>query len=769
MDAPFGATLALTVTLAAGGFLFLMSAVWVVHPPHPLPGILAAGGDQNQHTKTALYLCTYGLILPIALVMASRVVDVIAGGPNRRGLGALVGVLSASLATAILLVRLSGVFAGHGGTRVLLPVVVVWGAGTLALLWRATRPRAWDRLLAIAGWAPWLALATGVLLLGVVLCVTALQSIALLPLVLGGAAVGGIIYAYGRRSLPRLSGREGAGVDLVAAAILFLAVPNLLIFATGPTIPSWFTTSGIVQLHHDFVLGFVNRVLHGGVLMVNSPPSQYGVGSVYFYAGWFHIAPIGYGTYGFMDGLLTALYYVAAFCIVRMAGVRRPLAIGAFALAVVALVYNLQFPPGDIPQQGPLRFGMPMLLLVAMVAAVRFPRRERLARGAALAVLGIASLWALEAAVYTLFAYVAIVCLECALLPAGTRVRGLVRGLLLGAAAVVAAQVLFALATLIAGGALPDWGEYWAYLHAFLFGGVVGSITYGFTRWSPGVAVGALYLASAAAIVLLVLRRPQLALRERVLVTALTGSTAYGIALFSYFDNRSATYLLLYVALPALITATMWLSFALRSSSGLARPARLGALAFALCLALLLVTTAWPAIGGRFARTPLAEAFPGGHGLRADLRRLWHPPPIDPRAPAGQSLLARFMPGQKKVLIATSPGLGTEILLRSQKANLLPIADPIEQSFVLPTGLGAIGKAIGKLHAGQRMLLDTTTWATVQAIRAHPNADPLKEFYGSLQTPLQGWELQQIERRFTLKPIHRDGQGFIVAELAPKS
>jgi hypothetical protein len=769
VSAPLGATLALTVVLGTAGFLFLMSAVWVVHPPAKLPGFLAAGGDQNQHTKTALYLCGYGLILPLALLIAIRAADVIAAGPNGRALDSLAALLVGTLATALLLVRLSSVVHGGGGTKVLLPVVTIWGAATLLTLARAASTRPWDPLLRLAGASTGLAYAAGALVLGAILCATALKSISIIGLVVAAAVAAAGAYVFQRARLPRLGGRRGVAFDVIAGILLVLAVPNLLIFTTGNFIPTWLTRTGITQFHQDFLLGPANQVLHGGTLLAGSPVSQYGVGSIYFLAGWFHLAPIGYGTYGFLDGLLTALYYLAAFAIVRIAGVRRPLAVAAFVLALIALVYNLEFPPGAIPQQGPIRFGMPMLLVLASVIAVGWPRHERLVRGAGLLVVGIASIWALEAFVYTVFTYAAIACVESALMPVGERLRTLVRRALYGLGAIVVVQIVFALATVAASGKFPDWAQYASFLHAFLFGGVAGSITYGFTRWSPGVAVAGLYFASAAALALLVLRRPDAARRDRVLIVALTGVTAYGIALYSYFDNRSVTYLLLYVSLPALLTATLWLSFLLRRSSGVGSPVRTGALAFALCLAVLLVATGWSSIGGRFARTPLAEAFPGGHGLRADIRRLWHPPPIDPRAPDGEALLARFMPGQSLVLVVVSPDLGTEILMRSKRGNLLPIGDPIEESFVIQRRLPDLRKGLSKVHAGQRVLMDAGTWAVLQSIRAHPGVDALKQYFGTSDTSIEAWVLQQLDNRFHIRPIQIDRSGFVVAQLDPRS
>jgi len=110
--------------------------------------------------------------------------------------------------------------------------------------------------------------------------------------------------------------------------------------------------------------------------------SQYGVGSVYFLAAWFHLAPIGYGTLRLLDGILTASFFAAGYSVLRVAGAPRLLAIPAMAVAVVALVYALDYPIGALPQQGPLRFGLPMALILATVAALRWPRWSRVALAA---------------------------------------------------------------------------------------------------------------------------------------------------------------------------------------------------------------------------------------------------------------------------------------------------------------------------------------------------------------------------------------------------
>ncbi len=43
---------------------------------------------------------------------------------------------------------------------------------------------------------------------------------------------------------------------------------------------------GVVQFHHDFLLGPANQVLGGDAVLVETA-SQYGVASIWFLAGWF--------------------------------------------------------------------------------------------------------------------------------------------------------------------------------------------------------------------------------------------------------------------------------------------------------------------------------------------------------------------------------------------------------------------------------------------------------------------------------------------------
>ncbi len=767
-SASYGTTLLLTVTLAFAGFLVLMSLVLlVIHPNGNLGAYTKYVNQQNQNAKTAIYLASFVVILPLALLAGPRLADAVRRGPNPAAVGAVSAILAATLAVTVVAIRLSAHLPwGDGVGSVLVGTLLWWGLAAVILALAMRRP--WPLLSRprvsrdVTAGVLWVALFV------VVLAVTHVSKLRLLPLLLGAALVVAVVGLHEQWRPPRLKRWQGIGIDVVVIVIILLAVPDTVVFdpAKGP--PGSVFEPGIIQFQQDWILGPANQLLGGGALLVNSPVSQYGVGMVYFVTGWFHLVPIGYGTFGLLDGILTAAFYATAYAVLRAAGVRRVLAAGALALAVVAFVYNLVYLVGALPEQGPLRFGPPMALIFLTVAAARWPRHARLARGAALVVLGVAAIWAFEAFAYTVFTFLAMIAIDARLRPPGDRVRWLLRQMAFGVAACVTAHVIFAALTLAASGHLPHWGQYLAFLHELLLGGREGSITYGFDRWSPGLGLGAASLASAAALVLLVRRAPALAASERPRMIALAGSTAYAIAVFSYTDNRSATYLLLYVALPSLMTGTLWLDLLLRSRATVARGIRLGALGFVLSLAVLFVAAAWPSIGPHFSRSALAHAYPGG-GLSAALHRLSHPPPLDPRATAGQRLLERYMPGRRvPIVLSGEDDLAIEILMRSKRTNSLFIGDPNMDGFVPSVWIPKVRQEIAQMRPGDRILVDRTAPKVIAFQHAHPGIDPVNQF-DAPGAPQLNWILREIDRRFRLRPIVQDPSGLVVAQLESRS
>ena len=762
----FGAALVIAATVTIAAVLALMAIqLSVIHP-----GVTGFGGrsglfnQQRQTVKTDLYLIGFAVLLPGALLVVPRVVSRILAGPSAAALTVYTTLLAATLAMVLILVRLSGSLPWGSGVTGILVGVAVWGAVAAILTWKVIGDRLWSPLRSLIPWTRALVAAAAALIFGVLLCLTSASSFSAVPLILGTFVGLVVIVAVERVRLPLL-GRPGLLLDGLVIAILLLAIPDLVVFHRPSGIPIFLFGPGLVQFQQDWLLGPTNQLLAGGAVLVNVPVSQYGVGILYFLGAWFRLAPIGYGTFGLLDGLLTAFFYIAGYGVLRLAGVRRLLAASVIGFGVLVLVYHFHFFVGQLPEEGPLRFGMPMLLVLAEVAAVRSERRRPPGRFIALFVLAVSAIWSLEAFAYTAFTYLATLGARV-WLAEGRRRRTLWVGLGSGAVSVLAAHAILALATLAASGQLPDWQPYLTTVHAFLLGGTAGQITYGFADWSPGLAVYAGALLSAAGVVLLARYRSALVRRHPVLWVALAATSAYAIALLSYTDNRSSTYLFLYVSLPLLLAAALWLGLIFTQQSGLSDALRRWALAAALAVAVLMFSAAWSSIGSHFDRTALARFYPGG-GLVSSLQRLWRPPPIDPRAPAGVRLLDRYMPGRRvTVLLPTASDLGTEILLRSGRANLLPIGDPPADGVLPSVWLPRIRDALPEIRPGQRVLVDLSALRIAAELR-HRRVDVVHSPIdgGSSETE---WILQALQERFRLVLVHRGPDGLRVERLVQR-
>ena len=154
------------------------------------------------------------------------------------------------------------------------------------------------------------------------------------------------------------------------------------------------------------------------------------------------------------------------------------------------------------------------------------------------------------------------------------------------------------------------------------------------------------------------------------------GLTAYGIALLSYYVDRSQDHILMHVSLPAVLAGAC---LARRCCCARARrcPARCASAGWSSALVgALVLSVAWSSIGARFPRTALAHA-----GSRRGVHARCAASPLASAgaqrpAPEGVQLLDRFMPGEPSSLVMVAPDLGTEILLRSDRVDELFLGDP---------------------------------------------------------------------------------------------
>jgi hypothetical protein len=718
--------------------------------PAPLP-------SQHQDAESVAFIATFAVLLPFAAAFVPRALDRIAGRHGEN----IATDLALALGIALCLLLAAGKVAERAfsasGVGMLFAGCLLWfalaAAAVVILLRRGTAARALQRI------APVLPALLAASLAAVVLCLAQFHSISPVPLLAGLviAAAAGYLVAFRRPSLPATPRGIRVGADVVALALIALAVPNLVVFT--PEDPSAGLQTTIIQFHQDFFLGPANALLGGGTMLVDVT-SQYGVGSIVFLAGVFKLIPISNGTLAFTEGVLAAGMFCLAYLTLRLAGAGRVLAWVTLGVAVVVLVFNLIYPLGALLQHGAFRFGMPMIILAAAAGEERARGGRAILVALQVGTVGVASLWALEAFLYSLGAIAGLTAFRAATAPAG-RLRIVVRWTLQVLAACVAVQVVFALATLIGAGQLPHWGDYLKTLHEFL-SGPVGDLTYDFSPWSAGLGIGALYAASALGIVLVLLREPELTAANRPALVVLSGTTGYGIALFSYFVNRSADHIVPYVSLPAVMIVALWLSIVLRDRrfSPLSRGA---GVASAVALAALLIAVAWSNVGLRFSQSALAYAAPGGKSLSAALHRLWHPPPLAYGAADAERLLRTYMPGERDSVVLTSADLSVEALMRTGRVNEIPLSDPWEDSLIPDLHTTEVEDAVAGLRPGRLMLIDGASRLVLKNGATAPGG-----VVPAGIAPLQALALRRIAERFRLHVVARAPSGVEVVELRPR-
>ena len=496
--APFGPTLALVLTTSVGAFFLIAPlARWVL----PTTDVPAPFPDHHQDAETLLFVFAFAVLLPVAAAFVPRLADRLVDATDEASLSTLSALVAAGLLVAAAAVRA----AGSGGAAIAV-AMIAWGLLAAAALFAAAsgRLRLGQALTSRRKLLWW---ATGCGSIALMLSFSDVGSIALAPLIVGVLIAAAVVRFGDQVSLPRLGRRTGLLVDGFLIVLLVLAIPNLVIFTSGSFSAN--VELAIIHFHQNFFLGPANQVLgRRGDAGRHALPVR---GRVDLLPGGpVPLIPIGDGTLGLIEGVLSALMFCGGYLVVRAAGAPRLLAAAGFAVAVVVFVYGSIYPLGALLQHGAFRFGLPIGVLLGAVIEARWPHRATAGRALQLLTMAVASIWALEAFGYTLLTILAVISVRVWFLASAERRRAAIRGLIEVAVTVLAAHLLFDLLTLVFTGELPRWGWYLSTLREFLTG-PVGDLTYDFSRWSPGLALGIVYFSSAAGLILLLRRRPDVA------------------------------------------------------------------------------------------------------------------------------------------------------------------------------------------------------------------------------------------------------------------
>jgi hypothetical protein len=514
---------------------------------------------------------------------------------------------------------------------------------------------------------------------------------------------------------------------------------TLLVFYLGRPVQS-------LAVNQNYFLGPIIDVLHGHPMLVGTF-SQYGYGMFDGLGAFFSIAPIGYGSFTLLVSALTALLFAAIYVTLRLATSSQIVAIAGLVVAVALNIFGQEFYYTYFPSTGVLRFGLVWLVILLSVGAARSTRRAHLLEALVLVVVGASAAWSGESGVYCLGTACAITCIDAAVLESGRglRCRAAVRGVTRCLTASVCGVLVFTALTRAATGVWPHWGSYLDFVRLYTTGGL-GELPIG--DWSPGLALGAFYAASAVALLAMVGLRPALVRERRAMFRAIAGLTAMGALVFTYFLGRAAPNNLFHIAPPAVALLFVWVGIADVTLAN----RRIAAIAIAatMFMGALVVTGERDNVALKYPHTALAALLGSAPSLTTQVGSLWNNPVVDPKATPVVRFVSSLGLSRAALIVVLPPEVESEVLLRLDRGNAVGSSNPCQES-LSTRGPSRVATGVRALSTGA--ILVTGDGSTD----------------GGRLLTIQRYTLALIRSRFRLRQIAADGRGhraFVLAAYA---
>lgn len=449
-----------------------------------------------------------------------------------------------------------------------------------------------------------------------------------------------------------------------------------------------------IHLHQQgFYLGPVNRVLHGGLLLVDTF-CQYGVAVIYFLAflfkgGW---APFSYQGFSLIISILFILQFCCVYLLLVKLVKNRFYALLLLIVALLLGVYGTLGVMQAAPSTGPLRFGLPYMVLVLILIRRGFQKPHRLTMVFEYLLVGLSSLWSFETFIYTLFMYVGICLFES--FEEGGDDRLLLcpffQRLIFLSGSIMMFQLLFILFTYAGSQKFPDWNTYFDFIRIYSTG-EFGTLL--IDPWSPWIFPIAIYFAS---LMIFLFRNVYLKNEGNNSTESLLifGLTLFGIAQYTYFLGRSHPNNLYHISTPAVIISGYWFVELIRKKH-FPPPFRLAMkfVFFAACTLIVLTTREEIAYkyqqhktGLRIALHNMDAAFSGrSHDRLWDtLKGALHKKEEDPQVIEAVNFIHKYAREPRDVVVLLQTENTTKTLITVGRRQRFPMND-LEEDAILPS------------------------------------------------------------------------------------
>jgi hypothetical protein len=472
------------------------------------------------------------------------------------------------------------------------------------------------------------------------------------------------------------------------------------------------------EMHHQSVyLAPVNDVMLGRNVLVDIA-SQYGIAPIYLLAGIFKLmgCPPSYTGLSAISLVLYMLQAIAIWMLLLRAMRSRVLAVLALATAVIVNRYWFpgQWDPTPYPAGGPIRFILPMVILMAAWWRHKKPGRSF---NREMFFLGLASVWGLEVLVWTLGGYGAFTMVE---LWDGRSAAEWAKAL--GARIVqflkwaVGAHLVLTLMLLISSHQLPNYHLYTDFLGVF-GGGLM-------FRWpeldSAWLLLGTLPFFGFIACTFLALRG-----KAPANLPLVAGLCNMGAAQYSYFIMLAHPVNLRYLLIPTVLGGFYLLEYVMASQL-FPRAARWAAGVAGISLGVVSILLAWPAVQAEGPAPGRPDVCcNGGMGYTALWTTLKNPPVLRPWSKEATDLMEKYMPGQKAVPIIIYSFDSTHAHLLSATHEIGPYSDTAADQWIMKEPFDQTLKAGDMiiLDSQKTTIMDPLNTARYQSLKARFDLD----------------------------------------------
>ena len=163
--------------------------------------------------------------------------------------------------------------------------------------------------------------------------------------------------------------------------------------------------------HYSFYLGPLADLISGKSLLFNIN-AQYGVFVFYFLKQFFNFLPLGFSSFCLVIIFLYIIQYLLFYYVTRQLFKNETLPLLSL---IILLLINFLGPTDPVlffPSTGPLRFGFIYVLMALIALRNKYKKLKTIVLVIEALVIGAASFWSIEVAIYTLPAYLGLILFE---------------------------------------------------------------------------------------------------------------------------------------------------------------------------------------------------------------------------------------------------------------------------------------------------------------------------------------------------------------------